>query len=431
MVKVIGYIDIIHDQKSVVTMKDFIAFYHIDEITSEKLFDDNRDNILAAMSLADKYTYMFEHGLTGVLDTLTADKLDPEMALPRFAKIRVYYTNIRQENVIYISNVKAKITNYAKWADEQLLAITDSNGFRSEGNVVTKEYRKMAPNIRVCGWFKALEFANNEREDAAKTSALRDISRFIGSMSVNTTKNGGNFTFSVPHVAIENAVKSDYYSTRGNYVVGAEIEDKSYYKTTFADDSERNEDDYFNWLISPNDLIFLRFEKTVEEINDDLNNRTGEPQLRGDVWDMIGLVDSVSISTDAQGVSSNVTVKGRDLMKLLIDDGSFFFPVAMDLGARELFSNTSGVSVTGGGDGLGVINCKNAVNRLLGRNVSGVILPFMGNMYTLEFVLKEVINWLSNIAIVPDYIFNPWEDDRTTMVDIEPPAPEDPKKNVK
>lgn len=289
----------------------------------------------------------------------------------------------------------------------------------------------MAPNIRVCGWFKALEFANNEREDAAKTSALRDISRFIGSMSVNTTKNGGNFTFSVPHVAIENAVKSDYYSTRGNYVVGAEIEDKSYYKTTFADDSERNEDDYFNWLISPNDLIFLRFEKTVEEINDDLNNRTGEPQLRGDVWDMIGLVDSVSISTDAQGVSSNVTVKGRDLMKLLIDDGSFFFPVAMDLGARELFSNTSGVSVTGGGDGLGVINCKNAVNRLLGRNVSGVILPFMGNMYTLEFVLKEVINWLSNIAIVPDYIFNPWEDDRTTMVDIEPPAPEDPKKNVK
>lgn len=81
MVKVTGYIDIIHDQKSVVTMKDFIAFYHIDEITPEKLFDDNRDNILAAMSLADKYTYMFEHGLTGVLDTLTADKLDPEMAL--------------------------------------------------------------------------------------------------------------------------------------------------------------------------------------------------------------------------------------------------------------------------------------------------------------------------------------------------------------
>ena len=250
-------------------------------------------------------------------------------------------------------------------------------------------------------------------------------------MTVNTTKNGGNFTFSLPHIAVEKIVrgKSGLYE---DTIVSAEIENKSYYKTAFADDTSRNEDDYFNWLISPNDLIFLRFEKTVEEINDDLNNRTGEPQLHGDVWDMIGLVDSVSISTDAQGTASNVTVKGRDLMKLLIDDGSFFFPIAMDLGARELFANASGVSVTSGGDGLGVqINCKNALNRLMGRSVSGNILPFRGSMFTLEFVLKEVINWLSNIAIAPDYLFTPWGDERTTMMDIEPPAPENPKKNVK
>ena len=431
MIEVKGYVDIIHDQKSVVTMKDFIAFYHIDEITPEKLFDDNRDNILAAMSLVDKYTYMFEHGLTGVLDTLTADKLDPEMALPRFAKIRVYYTNIRQEDVLYVSNVKAKITDYAKWADEQLLEITDSNGFRSEGNVVTKEYRKMAPNIRVCGWFRALEFLNSERSDDMKASALRDISRYVGAMTVNVAKNGGNFTLSLPHIAIEETIRGES-GVYENTIIAASIEEKPYYKTTFADDVSRNENDYFNWLISPNDLIFLRFEKTVEEINSDLTNRTGEPQLRGDVWDMIGLVDSVSISTDSQGAVSNVSVRGRDLMTLLIDVGAFVVPVGRDFGARELCANASGISTTNAGDGLGVqLNCKTAVNRLLGRNVNGVILPFMGNMYTLEFVLKEVINWLSNIAIAPDYLFTPWGDDRTTMADIEPATPEDPKKNVK
>ena len=431
MIETKGYIDIIHDQKSVATMKDFIAFYHIDEITPEKLFDDNRENIFAAMSWLDKCSYMVQHGMTGAADTLTPDKLDPEMTLPRFAKIRVYYTNVRQEDVLYISNVKAKIADYAKWFDERLLEITDSNGFRSEGNVVTKEYRKMAPNIRVCGWFKALDFLPNYRGADTITSTVRDISRYVGAMTVNTTKNGGNFTFSLPHIAVEKIVrgKSGLYE---DTIVSAEIENKSYYKTAFADDTSRNEDDYFNWLISPNDLIFLRFEKTVEEINDDLNNRTGEPQLHGDVWDMIGLVDSVSICTDAQGTASNVTVKGRDLMKLLIDDGSFFFPIAMDLGARELFANASGVSVTSGGDGLGVqINCKNALNRLMGRSVSGNILPFRGSMFTLEFVLKEVINWLSNIAIAPDYLFTPWGDERTTMMDIEPPAPENPKKNVK
>ena len=431
MIEVKGYIDIIHDQKSVTTMKDFIAFYHIDEITPEKLFDDNRENIFAAMSWLDKCSYMVQHGMTGAADTLTPDKLDPEMTLPRFAKIRVYYTNVRQEDVLYISNVKAKITDYTKWFDERLLEITDSNGFRSEGNVVTKEYRKMAPNIRVCGWFKALDFLSNYRGADARTSTVRDISRYVGAMTVNTTKNGGNFTFSLPHIAVEKIVRGKAGVYEGT-IVSAEIENKPYYKTTFADDTSRNEDDYFNWLISPNDLIFLRFEKTVEEINDDLNNRTGEPQLHGDVWDMIGLVDSVSISTDAQGTASNVTVKGRDLMKLLIDDGSFFFPIAMDLGARELFANASGVSVTSGGDGLGVqINCKDALNRLMGRSVSGNTLPFRGSMFTLEFVLKEVVNWLSNIAIAPDYLFTPWGDERTTMTDIEPPAPENPKKNVK
>lgn len=431
MIEVQGYIDIIHDQKSVVTMKDFIAFYHIDEITPEKLFDDNRENIFAAMSWLDKCAYMVQHGMTGASDTLTPDKLDPEMALPRFAKIRVYYTNVRQQDVIYISNLKTDVDDYAKWADEKLLEITDSNGFRSEGNVITKEYRKMAPNIRVCGWFKALDFVNSGRKDETKASALMDISRFIGTMTVNSTKTGGNFTFSLPHIPIDRTV----YGVEGameNVPISAEIENQPYYKSSFADDASRNEEDYFNWLISPNDIIFLRFEKTVEEINDDLTNKTGEPQIRGDVWDMIGLVDSVSISTDAQGVISNVTVKGRDLMKLLIDDGSFFFPIAMDLGARELFANQSGISVTTAGDGLGVqLNFKNAINRLLGRNVSGVILPFMGNLYTLEFVLKVVINWLSNIAIAPDYVFAPWKDERTTMTDLQPPAPEDPKKNVK
>lgn len=429
MVKVKGYIDIIHDQKSVVTMEDFIAFYHIDDITPEKLFDDNRENIFAAMSWIDKCAYMVQHGITGPSDTLTADKLDPTMPLPRFAKIRVYYTNVRQENVIYVSNVKANVTDYTKWADERLLEITDSNGFRSEGNVVTKDYRKMAPNIRVCGWFKALDFLNKNR--TKRSSAVLDISRFIGAMTVNNSKNGGNFTFSLPHVAIEKVIRGTE-GTLTDTVYSADIEDKSYYKTTFADDVSRGDYDYFNWLISPNDVIFLRFEKTVEEINDDLNNKTGEPTLHGDVWDMIGLVDTVSISTDAQGSISNITVKGRDLMKLLIDDGSFFFPAAMDLGARELFANTSGISPTAYGDGLGAnLNCKNAINRLLGRNVSGVILPFVGNMYTLEFVLKEVVNWLSNIAIAPDYLFKPWGDERTMMADIEPAATEDPKKNVK
>lgn len=46
----------------------------------------------------------------------------------------------------------------------------------------------MAPNIRVCGWFRALEFLNSERSDDMKASALRDISRYVGAMTVNVAK---------------------------------------------------------------------------------------------------------------------------------------------------------------------------------------------------------------------------------------------------
>ena len=73
MVKVIGYIDIIHDQKSVVTMKDFIAFYHIDEITPEKLFEAAAKNLLSELVNAEVHKASYEH-ISVMLDSIPVQK---------------------------------------------------------------------------------------------------------------------------------------------------------------------------------------------------------------------------------------------------------------------------------------------------------------------------------------------------------------------
>ena len=58
--------------------------------------------------------------------------------------------------------------------------------------------------------------------------------------------------------------------------------------------SELDTMDYFNWLISPNDLLFISFHPLPDLVDD---------QLAGNSFDMIALVDSVSVSRNANSFS--------------------------------------------------------------------------------------------------------------------------------
>ena len=104
--------------------------------------------------------------------------------------------------------------------------------------------------------------------------------------------------------------------------------DGNYYSKSEFDDIESN---YFNWLISSNDLLFISFEKLeMEKKRDwwafgDEDQFSLESIISSGVYDMIGLVDDVKVTTNSQNSEAWVEITGRDLMKILIEDGSFFF----------------------------------------------------------------------------------------------------------
>ena len=49
-------------------------------------------------------------------------------------------------------------------------------------------------------------------------------------------------------------------------------------------------------------------------------------KIKGRYWDMIGLIDNTSIMSDYN--SLDISISGRDLIKLIIDDNNFFIPRA-------------------------------------------------------------------------------------------------------
>ena len=115
-------------------------------------------------------------------------------------------------------------------------------------------------------------------------------------------------------------------------------------------------------------------------------------------------------------------------MKLLIDDGSYFYSVSVQADAETMFPNVAGVKNTRFGDrNNDLLNIANAVDRV--RANSGYIMPFQQLYWTVESVLKKTILRLANIAIAPNDVFKDWGDARSTITDYKT-NPESPEKKL-
>ena len=103
---------------------------------------------------------------------------------------------------------------------------------------------------------------------------------------------------------------------------------------------------------------------------------------------MIGLVDNNSLSVNPQSNDISIEISGRDCTKVLITDGSYFFPLAF---AQGVFFNTL-----------------NASSGALQRSIA------TGNLITLDayieksiqFAIEFVFTQLSTSGLVPDTVFD-------------------------
>lgn len=406
-----------HTRKQDKTIEDFVKSQKIIGIEAKDVFDDNRDYIFQQMSVADLEAYKNEKGSV----PKSGSDLDVSMTLPLPCKIKVCPYNITAETMVNNTNWHTPNNDFYAFASEEIEKIFESpvySGLIDKSNC----------DVEVIGWFKQTNlFGERKKRMNDVRGEWFDLSPYVISLNASVNANGGSFSIRLPIIGMVGSVDgfAELPDFGGRMKVHEPVStlwkfgEKNFYVKKSLETAQLG--NLFSSLISYNDLIFLSFSKN-EEIKDvtPLEKRVAENS-----WDVIGLVDDVRVNLNGGAASGYVEITGRDLMKLLIEDGSYFFNPSSSYSSESIYANEAETSVNGGvyrsrgdiadvtdlgGDGRGL------VKRL--RNMSNEIDIFAYRpMREIVYILKGVVSQLSNIEVVPGEIFDFWEN-RTVWKDI-------------
>lgn len=269
-----------------------------------------------------------------------------------------------------------------------------------------KSLKYTYPEISVWVWCRSLSThytdLNNELE-----GAIFNITPFIKNLSITNTKDGGNFNISLFPVAAERDPASGSWVVKSSsmlYSLEGRKEELLNYLDIYDQRNEGGEivqeQLLLHNLINPNDLVFIRFEtleieKEKRELEEDFI--ISQSQLPGNIYDMIGLVDRNKSEKQYELNSADISITGRDLSKLFIEDGSYFYSM----------ENKQGVLYLNGG--------ASAKNNFTQRIISTNAYQYLGLYFnnSIENILKFIIQQLANISVVPNSLFSSYGDQET------------------
>lgn len=240
-------------------------------------------------------------------------------------------------------------------------------------------------NIQIWIWVRAL-------------NKIINFSPFVISCYTSKTDVG---TFSISFNPIKNASRLSYDL------------DNSILEYFNLDENGISNIDFIHRNVQMNDIVFIRFEKlqledknTGRKVINDFQFEIGKDQLPGRVWDMIGLVDNCSQRANLSMEGYEVSVSGRDLMKLLVEDASYWIP---------LYYLEGELSVVG-------MNY-NPEDRFFKRNIEGGVggssntpspYQFTVGQRSINDTIGFIINQLSNLGVTGDVdLFENYGDRRT------------------
>lgn len=416
------------------TLKQFADFYKlrvVDEkkddksncITVDEFFEFNKDVIFSQLSTSELQELAQKKSKK--IEDLTSSDLNKDVILPCPSYLFINEKLVNYSVIAKHTNFQAQEIDSIAFEDKSIRSIIDASTKTRYGS------KRSKPSCRVIGYFKTLYFSGKRNNGGGKIDNIydnsqnfTDISPFVVSLNTSVNSSGGNFSMSLPHIPvysdklIGDGTDYSYYDIKRE-VFKKGINAANYIKKNQGDSfyigddmfvkAEINSMDYFEWLIQPNDLLFISFDDMNDLVDDNLSGKN---------FDMIALIDSVSVSRNATG-SVSVDVSGRDLMKLITDDASIFFPKGVSAGNKSIFDNTE--TVLKGGD-LDSVYRGSENQDGTPRQLTGLLDIFASepNDFSIDFVLKTVISHLANMQIVPDDLFISWGDKRTTFSMLKP-----------
>lgn len=289
-------------------------------------------------------------------------------------------------DIVDQSNLKAFMANALRdlYSDPNYIKVVrDTNG--------QQQVKVQINDISVYVWIRSI----TNPGDNSQEGAWYDISACVESVNTFVGPDGGSFNiqFTPASTVYDKQVGWSLANVSG-YESGSVREDvigvSTISKYIYREDNflVRN-DFFFSRVLQENDLVYIRFEglEAEKEKNKIFQRAFGGQDISGKIYDLIGLIDTVS----ERGSQDNVliTAGGRDLMKLLIEDGSTFFP---EQAGQQIFTDPNSI-----------LTRRNLIESLVH---SQAVITSTTSFKFVPVVLKYIFNKFSNIGMVPSHVFN-------------------------
>lgn len=387
------------------TVRDYINYasspiYCKDYIDNPDLFLQvvDLDNKTNRKRIEDQYTTHEERDLIG--------KGANELIIKVGTKLVIPAEKVRKEALL-TEGIEVKPMNEPLFKATQLATLEMDQKYVpviSEDRI-SGDVRDVYPDYTVWIWCKGLGSKGEdvgESELSSGDGGLVDITRFVEAISTNVGYNGGNFSIKLPPLSIVRTEETEEWEVVSAIDKLSIVEEynKNCYVGDYVtrDGGEGYSPVFFHHVISQNDVVFIRFETLEKEIEDSniesFISDVNSDNLPGRIYDMIGLVDNNVLDVSPNDVS--VTILGRDLSKLFIDDGCYFYPLELAQGALTFAGGATEKNV------------------LMRRVAGSGVLQFIGLYYNRSIldIIRFVIAQLCNIKVAPNKLFESWGERR-------------------
>lgn len=322
----------------------------------------------------------------------------------------------------YLSNITSQKVNANEFFPAIIRNITNDPGYSPSYKSGVVDGKTIFPQITVKIWSR-VKFLEGDEGDGF----IDVTSDVIRCSTESGMSNGGNFSIelsSVIGVSQVNEKGSSVWQKTGSLGEGVDLGNLN----REVDGEFIRNNCYYEKILCKNDLVFISFEK--------LNIDGSEvDKVAGRMYDMIGLIDTTSISSVAEINDINLTVRGRDLTKVLMDDNSYFNPYSVghvnsiyggQLGDRYLqgdFQNTAAFLARSIQDSIEFIFNRIASIGYVPDEVfyefdnvtTNTIAKFVGNEENIDITVKGI--WqimkvfidqsVADLRVVDDSVSNP------------------------
>jgi hypothetical protein len=225
----------------------------------------------------------------------------------------------------YESNITITKTKINEYFPPLINAITNDPGYVEAKNQRGNIQQHIYPQLTIKVWSRTRYL------ESGGLSGFIDITKYVNKCSTQSSiGDGGNFSFEVGPIVARLLAEStsdnseednDVWTSTGSAGEGVDVGNVHRERVFKYDGDYASEFTRSNFLhdkiIQGNDLVFISFEKLEIDGEED-------GSLSGKWYDMIGLVDSVGTSVSGANTDVSTTIRGRDLIKVLQDDNSYF-----------------------------------------------------------------------------------------------------------